>query len=127
MNPLYGPFTTDQRLTLAAAGDMLALLPVTGCRDLSTRLTCLAQTHRPGTEQVTEAITLGQSVQRALSLEAAPDRWLDDVAAFDPETQNEIIADLIDQRRGQSEQVEQALSVLRTLTDRSAHEANALI
>lgn len=116
MNPLYGPFTAAQRDTLSSAGDMLALLPLPGCRDLSHRLDCIAQTRRPNPDQMAETIALATGVQRALAVDASPDRWLDEVSAFAPDQQGDIIADLIAQRRAQADQVNAVLSILRSVT-----------
>lgn len=126
MNPLSGPFTADQRDTLSATSDMLALLPVPGCRDLSTRLSCIAQTRRPSIDDMTVAADLAGSVQRALAVEASPDRWLDDVAGYDTAYQSEIIADLIDQRCHQSTQVAQTISILQTVIQARSEQPIAL-
>lgn len=115
MNPLYGTLTSQQRDTLSAAADMLALLPIDGARDLSTRLTCLAQSRRPSHDQITEALNLGTVVQRALALDASPDRWIDDVSGYDAVQQNDIIADLCAARRAQSEQVGAILAILKVV------------
>lgn len=116
MNPLYGPLTATQRDLLSTTGDMLALLPVPGARDLATRLTCLAGTRRPDPTHLADLAGLARTVQRALALEACPDRWLDEVAAFDTDQQADLIADLIGQRRLQADQVGQVVDLLATLT-----------
>jgi predicted transcriptional regulator len=126
MNPLSGPFTADQRDTISATSDMLALLPVPGSRDLSARLGCIAQTRRPSNEEMTAAAALAHTVQRALAVEASPDRWLDDVSGYDAQQQSEIIADLIDQRCNQSTQVGQVIAILQTVTQNQHTRDNVL-
>lgn len=123
MNPLYGSFTTDQRDALATTGDTLALLPIPGCRDLSTRLHCIATTRRPTADQIHEATALAATVQRALLIETSPDRWIDEITGLDPALANDIVADLIAQRRQQAEQVGAVVTLLHGAKQTEAHTA----
>lgn len=112
MNPQTRPLSAADRDTLAYTADTLALLQVPGCTEFANRLSCIAQTNRPAPALLDATLRQAPAVKQALLVEASPDRWADDVTGFDPATANEIISDLIAQRRHQAAQVTQAAEIL---------------
>lgn len=106
------PLTAAQRDHLSNAADMLALLPIPHSPELARTFACMATSHGLDTDLAIHATALGRQVHRALLSDTAPDRWLELVATFSEAEQQEIVADLIDHRRSQSAQVEEALHIL---------------
>lgn len=107
-----GPLSLVDRNTMRHTADMLALLPLPGCRDLSVGLGCLADSPRPTKTQIDSALAQAEQVRRTLLAEATPDRWASEVAEFG----EEVVADLISTRQAQAAQVAAMQTLLAGVT-----------
>jgi hypothetical protein len=93
-----GPFSHADREFLAETALHIAPLPLPGCRDLGTALTCLAQATHPAPAALHGVAQRARQVRAALLIEAAPERWIDVVG----EDAQDLVAELIAERQAQA-------------------------